>query len=109
MYLEVVHGEVKFFGYISTYNFVMCTRLLSRIFYFPQSIKINERNIEERKIVYILHIICHKFYFGELQEMFLGQDCSQGIFAPSQEDLSVYHCSVPEKKQAGRLRTYLCR
>ena len=44
--------------------------------------------------MYILDVICNRFYFGEV----LGQYSGQGILAPRREGLCVYQLSVPEKK-----------
>ena len=62
-----------------------------------------------RKKTYILDVICNRFYIGEVQEEVLGQCSGQGISAPRGEGLSVYQWSVPEKKQARRLRKCLCK
>ena len=48
-------------------------------------------------ITSILDVICHRFYFGEVQEDVLGQCSGQGISACISEDLSVHQQSVPEK------------
>ena len=65
--------------------------------------------LENKRNTYILDVICNRFYFGEVQEEVLGQCCGQGILGPRKEGLSVYQWSVPEKKQAGRLRKCLCK
>ena len=59
--------------------------------------------------MYILDVICNRFYFGEIQEEVIGQWSGQGISAPRPEGLSIYRWSLPEKKQAGWLRKCLCK
>ena len=48
--------------------------------------------------MYILDVICNRFYFEDVQEEVLGQFSGQGISAPRKESLSVHQRSVPEKK-----------
>ena len=48
--------------------------------------------------MYILNVICNKFYFGEVQEEVLGQCSGQAISAVRTEGLSVYQRSVTKKK-----------
>ena len=52
--------------------------------------------------MYILDVICNKFYFGEVQEKVLGQCSGQGyISAPRTEGPSVYPRAVLEKNKQG--------
>ena len=59
--------------------------------------------------MYILDVICNRFYFGEVHEEVLRQCNGQCISAPRTEGLFVFQWSVPEKKQAGWLRKCLCK
>ena len=58
--------------------------------------------------MYILGVICNKFYFREVQEEVLGQRAGH-LSSQKKEGLFVYQWSVPEKKQAGWLRKCLCK
>ena len=55
----------------------------------------------------ILDVICNRFYFEEIQKEILGQYIGQCILAPRTEDPFVSQWSVPEKKEAKRLRKCL--
>ena len=48
--------------------------------------------------MYILDVICNRFYFGEVQEEVLVQCTEQGISAPRTEDLSYYQQSASERE-----------
>ena len=48
--------------------------------------------------MYILDVICNRFYFGEVQEEVLVQCTEQGISAPRIEDLSYYQQSASERE-----------
>ena len=52
-----------------------------------------------RRKTYILDVSCSRFYFGEVQEEFLGQCNGQGISAPRTEGLSVCQWPVPGKNK----------
>ena len=51
--------------------------------------------------MYILDVICNKFYFGEVQEDVPGQCSGQGISAPRKEGLSISGLFQKKNKQGG--------
>ena len=56
-----------------------------------------------KRKMYVLDVICNRFYFEEVQEEVLGHCSGQGISAPRKEGLSIYQWSVPEKKTTSRV------
>ena len=61
-----------------------------------------------KRKMYVLDVICNRFYFEEVQEEVLGHCSGQGISAPRKEGLSIYQWSVlEEKRKQGGLRNAL--
>ena len=55
---------------------------------------------KQEKDVYILDVICNRFYFVEVQEEVIGYCSEKGILRPRTEGLSVYQWPVSEKKSS---------
>ena len=62
-----------------------------------------------RRKTYILDVICNIFYFGEVQEVVLGQYNGQSILAPKRKIYLSIRGLFQKKRQAEWLRKCLCK